>query len=108
MEKQFISEEKVKQILNKILNEEKVGRDQYIKMRFKLDDLSQSINECLKELRQAQDSVPTKFKGSIGSKLSSIGNSIEDAQKTISHLKEKIRQLKKAEYRQQVEEKKKR
>lgn len=107
MEKSFISEEKVKEILSKILSEEKVGRDQYIKMRFKLDDLSQSMNECLKELRQAQDSVPNKFKGTIGSKLNTIGASIESAQKSISQIKEKIKQLKKAEYRQQVEEKKK-
>ena len=95
MEKEIITEEQVKEILNKILSEEKVGRDQYIRMKFKLDDLSQSLNDSLRELRQAQDSVPTKFKSSIGSKLNSIGSVLETSQKTITQLKEKIRQLKK-------------
>jgi hypothetical protein len=107
MENKNITEEQIKEVLSKILNEEKVSRDQYTKVRFKLEDLSQSLNETIKELRKVQDSLPLKLKGSIGGKLSTLDSSFSSAQKTISILKEKVRQLKRSEYAQQVVEKKK-
>jgi hypothetical protein len=102
----IISEEKIKEILSKILNEEKVSRQEYNRVQFKLDDLSTSLNETIKELRKVEDSLPTGLKGSIGSKLSTLMGTLTSSQKTISSVKEKVKTLKRGAFTQQVDEKK--
>lgn len=102
----IISEEKIKEILSKILNEEKVSRQEYNRVQFKLDDLSSSLNETIKELRKVEDSLPTGLKGSIGGKLSTLMGTLTTSQKTISSVKEKVKTLKRGAFSQQVEEKK--
>jgi hypothetical protein len=102
----IISEEKIKEILSKILNEEKVSRQEYNRVQFKLDDLSSSLNETIKELRKVEDSLPTGLKGSIGGKLSTLMSTLTTSQKTISSVKEKVKTLKRGAFSQQVEEKK--
>jgi hypothetical protein len=102
----IISEEKIKEILSKILNEEKVSRQEYNRVQFKLDDLSSSLNETIKELRKVEDSLPTGLKGSIGGKLSTLMSTLTTSQKTISSVKEKVKTLKRGAFAQQVDEKK--
>ena len=102
----IISEEKIKEILSKILNEEKVSRQEYNRVQFKLDDLSASLNETIKELRKVEDSLPTGLKGAVGGKLSTLMSTLASSQKTISSVKEKVKNLKKGAFTQQVDEKK--
>jgi hypothetical protein len=102
----IISEEKIKEILSKILNEEKVSRQEYNRVQFKLDDLSASLNETIKELRKVEDSLPTGLKGTIGGKLSTLMSTLTSSQKTISSVKEKVKNLKRGAFTQQVDEKK--
>jgi hypothetical protein len=102
----IISEEKIKEILSKILNEEKVSRQEYNRVQFKLDDLSASLNETIKELRKVEDSLPTGLKGAVGGKLSTLMTTLTSSQKTISSVKEKVKTLKRGAFTQQVDEKK--
>jgi hypothetical protein len=102
----IISEEKIKEILSKILNEEKVSRQEYNRVQFKLDDLSASLNETIKELRKVEDSLPTGLKGAVGGKLSTLMSTLTSSQKTISSVKEKVKNLKRGAFTQQVDEKK--
>lgn len=103
----IISEEKIKEILSKLLNEEKVSRQEYNRVQFKLDELTSSLNETIKELRKVEDSLPTGLRGSIGGKLSTLMSTLTSSQKTISSVKEKVKSLKRSAFTQQVEERKK-
>lgn len=102
----IINEEKIKDILSKILNEEKVSRQEYNRIQFKLDDLTSSLNETIKELRKVEDTLPTGLKGSIGGKLTSLMSTLTSSQKTVSSVKEKVKSLKRGAFTQQVEERK--
>lgn len=109
MENKVISEDSIKTILDKILNEEamKVKRDEYAKMQFKIDELQNSLNETIKELRKLQDAVPNGLKGIMSSKINNLSSNLYGSQKLISQLKEKIKTHKRASFAQQVDEKKK-
>lgn len=109
MENKIITENKVKEVLQKLLNEEtsKVKRDDYSRIQFKIEELQNSLNDTLKEFRKLDDSVPNGLKTVTNGRLSGISNSLSNAQKLITQLKDKIRQHKKSTFTQQVEEKKK-
>ena len=109
MDNIMISEEIVKEILEKVLNEEtqKVKRDEYARIQFKMDELSSSLNETIKELRKLQDSVPGGLKGVMSGKVNLISNNLYGSQKLLTQLKDKIKSYKRASFTQQVEEKKK-
>ena len=103
----LITEDKIKEVLSRILNEEKVSRQEYSKVQFKLDELSSSLNETIKELRKLDDAVPSGLKGSMGAKINSLMSTFTMSQKTIESLKSKVKALKRANFAQQIEEKKK-
>lgn len=109
MENKIISEDSIKTILDKILNEEamKVKRDEYAKMQFKIDELQASLNETIKELRKLQDSIPGGLKGVMSGKVNNLSTNLYGSQKIIAQLKDKIKTHKRASFTQQVEEKKK-
>jgi len=109
MENRVIFEDTVKQVLDRILNEEvsKVRRDEFARVQFKIDELQGSLNETVKELRKLQDSIPGGLKTITNGRLSSISQNLTSAQKLIGQLKEKIKLYKKSIYAQQVEEKRK-
>jgi hypothetical protein len=108
MDKNMISEERVKEILEKVLNEEtqKVKRDEYARIQFKMDELAASLSETIKELRKLQDSVPNGLKGVVSGKVNSISNNLYGSQKLLTQLKDKVKSYKRASLAQQVEEKK--
>jgi hypothetical protein len=58
-------------------------------------------------LRKLQESIPSQLKTLTNGRISSISNSLTDAQKVTSQLKDKIRQHKRNMFSQQVDEKKK-
>lgn len=109
MENKIITENRVNEVLQRILNEEtsKVKRDDYSRVQFKIEELQNSLNDTLKEFRKLDDSIPGGLKTITNGRLSSISNSLSNAQKLISQLKDKIRQHKRSSSVQQVDEKKK-
>jgi hypothetical protein len=109
MEKKIIFEDNIKTILNRIINEEvsKVKRDEFARVQFKIDELQNSLNETVKELRKLQDSVPGGLKTVTAGRINGISQNLSSAQKLITQLKDKIKLYKKTLYSQQIEEKKK-
>ena len=109
MKNNIISEDLVKDVLNRILNEEtsKVRRDEYNKVQFRIEELENSLSETMKEFRKLNDSLPNGLKTVANGRISGISKNLSDANKLIEQLKSKIRQHKKNTYAQQIEEKKK-
>ena len=109
MENKIISENKVKEVLYQILQEEtsKVKREDFSRVQFKIEELQNSLNETLKELRKLDDSIPSGLKTVTSGRLNGISSNLSNAQKLIIQLKDKLKQHKKSQYSQQIEEKKK-
>lgn len=109
MGNEIISENKIREVLTQILNEEvsKVKREDFARVQFKIDELQNSLNETVKELRKLQDSIPGGLKTVTNGRLTGISQNLTSAQKLIGQLRDKIKQHKKALYAQQIEEKKK-
>jgi flagellar biosynthesis chaperone FliJ len=109
MENKIISEDQIKNVLKDILNEElsKVNRQEFAKVQFKIEELQNSLNETMKELRKLEDSIPSSLKTVTNGRISGISTNLSNTQKLIGQLKEKIKQYKKSLYSQQVDEKKK-
>jgi chorismate synthase len=109
MENKIITENKVIEVLQRILNEEssKVKREDYSRFQFKIEELENSLNETIKEFRKLEDSLPGGLKTLSNGRISGISSNLLGAQKLISQLKEKVKQHKKSSYSQNIEEKKK-
>jgi hypothetical protein len=108
MEKNIISENQIKEVLVKILSEQtsKVSRQEFSKVQFKIDELQNSLNETIKELRKLDDSIPSGLKTISNARISGISSNLSAAQKIVIQLKDKVKQYKKTLYTQQIEEKK--
>jgi hypothetical protein len=104
----IISENEIKNVLSKILNEEtsKVKREDYNRVQYKIEELQNSLSETVKELRKLESSVPSGLEIVTKNRLTGISSNLLGAQKLLYNLKEKIRQHKKSTFTQQVEEKK--
>lgn len=109
MEKNIISENDVKRILDEILNEEvsKVKREDYNRTQYKIEELQNSLSETIKEFRKLQESIPEGLKSVANGRINGISSNLMNAQDLISQLKNKIKKHKKSIYTQQVDEKKK-
>ena len=110
MENKIISEEQVKGVLNKLLSEQtsKVGRQEFNRVQFKIEELQNSLNETLKELRKLDESIPAGLRTVSNGRMTGISTNLSNTQKLLSQLKDKIRQYKRSIYAQQVEERKNR
>jgi Glu-tRNA(Gln) amidotransferase subunit E-like FAD-binding protein len=107
MENNLITEDKVKEILAKILNEEKVSRNEYSRVQFKLDEISNCLSDTIKEVRKLEDTMPMGLKSPIGGKVSGVMGNLNAAYKSVELLKQKVKQLKKVAFAQVVPESKK-
>ena len=109
MEKQIITENQVKDILEKVLMEQtsKVSRNEFSRVQFKIEELQNSLNETVKELRKLEDSIPGGLQTLTKSRVSIISSNLINSQKVLSILKDKVRQYKRSLYAQSIEEKKK-
>ena len=109
MEKQIITENQVKDILDKVLMEQtsKVSRNEFSRVQYKIEELQNSLNETVKELRKLEDSIPGGLETLTKSRVSIISSNLTNSQKILSILKDKVRQYKRSLYTQSVEEKKK-
>ena len=109
MEKIIITENQVKDILDKVLMEQtsKVSRNEFSRVQFKIEELQNSLNETVKELRKLEDSIPGGLQTLTKSRVSIISSNLINSQKVLSILKDKVRQYKRSLYAQSIEEKKK-
>jgi len=109
MEKQIITKNQVKDILDKVLMEQtsKVSRNEFSRVQYKIEELQNSLNETVKELRKLEDSIPGGLETLTKSRVSMISSNLTNSQKILSILKDKVRQYKRSLYAQSVEEKKK-
>ena len=109
MENKIVTENIVKDALNKFLIEEssKVNRYDYNKVQFKIEELQNSLNETVKELRKLSDSIPNGLKNVTNARIGGISSNLSGAQKLLAQLKDKVRTYKKTLYSQSIEEKKK-
>jgi hypothetical protein len=109
MEKIVITENQVKNILDKVLMEEtsKVSRNEFSRVQFKIEELQNSLNETVRELRKLEDSVPSGLQNLTKSRISMISSNLTNSQKLLALVKEKIRNYKRSLYSQPIEEKKK-
>jgi len=109
MEKSIITEEKVKGVLEKILNEERsrISRQDFSRIQFKIEELQNSLNETIKEFRKLEDALPNELKTITGKRVNNISLYLNGIQNNINQLKGKIRAHKRMLYGQQIEEKKK-
>jgi len=109
MEKQIITENQVKDILDKVIMEQtsKVSRNEFSRVQFKIEELQNSLNETVKELRKLEDSIPGGLQTLTKSRVSMISSNLINSQKILSILKDKVRQYKRSLYSQSIEEKKK-
>ena len=108
MKKTIITENQVKNVLDKILMEEtsKVSRNEFSRVQFKIEELQNSLNETVRELRKLEDSIPTGLQNLTKSRISMISSNLLNSQKLLVVVKEKIRNYKKSLYSQTIEEKK--
>ena len=104
-----INEEYIMETIRKVISEEtsKVNRNDYNKVQFKIDELESQLAETVKELRKVQDCIPEGLKTISSNRLSSISSNLNDANKTLKVLKNKIKDHKRGNGQQQVDEKKK-
>jgi hypothetical protein len=109
MEKNIISENLVKEAVDKVLLEQmsKVSRQDFSRVQFKIEELQNSLGETVKELRKLEDSIPSGLKSTSNARISGITVSLSNAQKLLTQLKDKVRQYKKSIYSQSLDEKKK-
>ena len=93
MEKNIISENQIKEVLVKILSEQtsKVSRQEFSKVQFKIDELQNSLNETIKELRKLDDSIPSGLKTISNARISGISSNLSAAQKIVIQLKDKVK-----------------
>jgi hypothetical protein len=105
----LILEDKIKHILGQVIAEEtsKVSRYEFGRVQFKIDELENSLNETIKELRKLQDSIPGGLKSVTNSRITTLNNHLNGSKKVVSELKEKVKKYKRNVYNQQIEEKKK-
>jgi hypothetical protein len=108
MKNTILTENQVKNVLDKILMEEtsKVSRNEFSRVQFKIEELQNSLNETVRELRKLEDSVPTGLQNLTKSRISMISSNLTNSQKLLVVVKEKIRNYKKSLYSQTIEEKK--
>jgi uncharacterized protein YpuA (DUF1002 family) len=108
MKKVFLTESQIKKVVDSILNEStsKVSRYEFGRVQFKIDELQNSLNETVKELRKLQDSIPNGLQNITKSKISTISSNLTESQKLLMVVKEKIKNYKKSLYTQTIEEKK--
>jgi chorismate synthase len=109
MEKTIINENQVKEVIEKLINEEvsKVSRQEFSRVQFKIEELQNSLNETIKEMRKLEDSIPSGLKTMTNGRLTSISSYLYNSQKLLSQLKDKVKQYKKSTFNQQMDERKK-
>ena len=108
MKNNILNEDEIKGILDRVIIEQvsKVSRQDFSRVQFKIEELQNSLNETIKELRKLEDSVPSGLKNVTNGRINGISTGLSNSQKLLQQLKDKIRQYKKSLYVQPIQEKK--
>ena len=95
---ELITEDKIKEILQKVLNEDtqKASRMDYNRVQFKIDEIVSSLTETQKELRKLRESIPGPLKKVTDKKLNEVTASLSNSQRIINDMRIKIQQIKKS------------
>jgi len=106
---ELITEEQIKDALNKVLLSEssKVKREDFNRVAFKIEELQNSLNETIKDLKKLESSIPPQLKTLTQGRVGSIGSHLGEAQQITSKLKEKVFTQKRKSFTRKIEEKKK-
>jgi len=109
MNKNILSEELIKNAFMKVISEEtsKVKREEFSRVQYKIEELQNSLNETMKEMRKLEDCIPDGLKTVANGRVSKISNNLESAHLLINQLKNKIREHKKSIFSPKIEENKK-
>jgi len=104
-----ITEEQVKDALNNILLNEssKVKREDFNRVVFKIEELQNSLNETIKDLKKLESSIPPKLKTITKGRIGSISSHLGETQELTAKLKEKVNTHKRNCFARNIEEKKK-
>ena len=104
MEKIVITEEQVKKVLENLLTEEvnKVSRQDFSRVQFKIEELQNSLDETLKEFRKLQDTMPNGLKTITNKRMMVISQYLIGAQDNIITIKDGVRKYKRKVYGQQT------
>ena len=108
MENNILNEDTIKEVLDKVILEQvsKVSRQDFSRVQFKIEELQNSLNETVKELRKLEESVPSGLKNLTNGRVNGMRIGLSNSQKLLQQLKDKIRQYKKSLYSQPIQEKK--
>lgn len=102
MKKSTITEDQVKEVLDKILNEEvsKVTKYDFSRTQFKIEELQNSLNETLKDFHKLQESLPDGLKNVTKKRMLLISQYLIGVQGNIMKLKDVVKTHKKKLYSQ--------
>lgn len=108
MENKIITENIVKEVLEKVLNEQtsKISRQEFIRIKFKLEEIDASISATHNKINELQKLIPFELKSITNGRTSTISTYLFSSQKLINQLIQKIERFKKSSYNQQPVEKK--
>lgn len=106
MEKIIVTEEQVKEALVKVLSEQmnKVSRQEFSRVQFKIEELQNSLNETIKEFVKLQSGVPNGLQTITRSRIASIGSHLSETKKEIDKLKGGIVNYKRKIYSRPVKD----
>ena len=106
MNKNILSEELIKNAFMKVISEEtsKVKREEFSRVQYKIEELQNSLNETMKEMRKLEDCIPDGLKTVANGRVYKISNNLESAHSLINQLKNKIREHKKSIFSPKIEE----
>lgn len=104
----MITENQIIEAFKKVLSEEtsKVKREEFSRVQYKIEELENSLNETIKEMRKLEDSIPEGLKTLSKARVSKISSYLYNAHSLVSQLKNKIKEHKRSLYSQQIEQKK--
>ncbi len=106
MEKQVISEELVKGILDQLLNEEasKVKRDEYNRVQYKLEELENSLNQSIMDLGKLKNCIPEGLTTITNGRINAIDKELSNSKKLIIQLRNKVKQHRRSLRSKPIEE----
>lgn len=104
-----ITEQEVRDALTNILLNEssKVKREDFNRVIFKIEELQNSLNETVKDLKKLETAIPPNLKTLTNGRISSIGSHLGETQEIVGKLKEKVNIHKRKCFTRKTEENKK-
>lgn len=106
MDKKILLE--IENTVSRVLSEQmsKVSRNEFNRVQFKIEELQNTLNDTIKEFRKLDDSIPNGLKTLTSGRMGNISSNLNNTQKQLMELKDKIRQYKRKLYQQQMDERK--